>query len=152
MTEPELAYSAPVRRVPASSNLTACWRLLRDILGFARPRHLELATEELSWGLLPQLSLCGGVVLVLIALTADSARLGPPALQSLFWIGVWIFLLPIALRLVWPFVSRWERIGLLVLATLGLYTDIAPPFSAAPSRSPALRGRSRWDGIAGRAQ
>jgi hypothetical protein len=122
MLEPELAYNARVRRAPASSNWTAFWRVLRNILGFARPRHLELTTEESSWGLLPQLSLCGGVVLVLIALTADSAWLSPPALQSLFWICVWIFLLPIALRLVWPFVSRWERIGLLILATVGLYT------------------------------
>jgi hypothetical protein len=122
MTEPELACSAPVRRVPASSSWTACWRVFRNILGFARPRHLELTTEELSWGLLPQLSLCAGVALVLIALTAEWTRFSQAALQSLFWIGVWIFMLPIVLRLVWPFVSRWERIGLLVLATLGLYT------------------------------
>jgi hypothetical protein len=121
MLEPELAYNARVRRAPASSNWTACWRVFRNIFGFARPRQLELTIEESSWGLLPQLSLCAGAALVLITLTAEYVRLSQAALQSLFWVGVWIFLLPIVLRLVWPFVSRWERIGLLVLATIGLY-------------------------------
>ncbi len=96
-------------------------RALRGVLGLARPRGLELTSAEPSWGLFPQLSLAAGSTLVLIALAIGWSSLGETARQSLFWAGVWLLLLPITLRLAWPFVSRWERISLLLLATISLY-------------------------------
>jgi hypothetical protein len=96
-------------------------RAIWQILGFVRPRKLELTAAESSWGLLPPLSLGAAAVLLLTVLATGSAPVSHAALQSLFWAGVWLLLLPISLRLAWPFVSRWERIGLLILATAALY-------------------------------
>jgi hypothetical protein len=97
-------------------------RTLGHILGFARPRGLELTAAEPSWGLLPEISLGAAAVVLLIALEPAIAPFGHEVERSLFWGGVWLLLLPVGLRLAWPFVSRWERIGLLVLATVALYT------------------------------
>jgi hypothetical protein len=123
MSDAQIAHGAVfARHVPSPSNWIVYWRTLRHILGFARPRNLELTAAESSWGLLPQLSLGAGAVLVFIALSGGFASGSQALLQIWFWGGVWLLLLPIVLRLAWPFVSRWERIGLLVLATIALYT------------------------------
>ena len=122
MSEVQLACGAFARHAPSSSDRTVYWRAFRHILGFARPKHLELTARESSWGLLPQLSLAAAGVLVFIALGSGFSSFGQAMLQAWFWGGVCLLLLPTVLRLAWPFVSRWERIGLLVLATTALYT------------------------------
>jgi len=121
MSEAQLAYGALVRQWRQSSIWAAGQRALWQILGFVRPRRLELTAAESSWGLLPELSLAAAAVLFLTALATGIAPVSQDALRSLFWGGVWLLLLPITLRLAWPFVSRWERIGLLILATVALY-------------------------------
>jgi hypothetical protein len=122
MPDAQRAHGALARHQQPSSAWTVGQRALRHILGFAPPRGLELTAVESSWGLLPQLSLAAGATLAFIAFATGFTWLGQAGRQSLFWAGVWLLVLPITLRLTWPFVSRWERLSLLILGAVALYT------------------------------
>jgi hypothetical protein len=74
-----------------------------------------------SWGWLPLLSLTGAAGLLLISTANYLARSGITGGELPFWSGLVILLVPVALRLTAPEMSRQERIGLVVWLGLGLY-------------------------------
>jgi hypothetical protein len=74
-----------------------------------------------EFGLLPILSLVSAFALVLISIADTSARRSEPGAELLFWMGLLLIFIPMALRLTSVRASRMERIGLLVVFGLGLY-------------------------------
>src|SRR5262245_57279924 len=121
MSDAQLTGGAVVRQWWQPNVWMGVRPALSHILGLVRPRRLELTAAESGWGLLPELSLGAAAVLLFTVLATGIAPVSHNTVQSLFWGGVWLLLLPTSLRLAWPFVSRWERIGLLILATVALY-------------------------------
>lgn len=95
-------------------------KVVRTVLGFGKPPILvEPRSDKPSWGWLPVLSVISALALVAVALGlwASAAAWAP----GLFWGGLLVLFLPIATRMAWRVVSRWERIGLLLLAAVMLY-------------------------------
>jgi hypothetical protein len=90
------------------------------ILGLQHPGELEQVAITESWGLIPQLSLLTGAGLLAAGILIN-LPLDPALLQPLFWGSASIWLLAIICRLAWPSLSRWERVGLLILLACGLY-------------------------------
>ena len=74
-----------------------------------------------NWGWLPTLSLAGALGLLLVALADNEARRAGSSADLLFWAGLLLQFVPVALRLGAAHVSRRERIGLLAMLGLGLY-------------------------------
>ncbi len=99
---------------------SAAVKVVRTVLGFGKaPIRLERGRGRASWGWLPVLSLSSALALVAVALGLW-ASVGASA-QELFWSGLLVLFLPIATRIAWRGVSRWERIGSLLLAAVMLY-------------------------------
>ena len=86
-----------------------------------------------SWGWLPALSLTAAVGVFLVALAGNAGRAASQWADLLFWLGVLVLLLPIALRLLSPKPTRRERIALLVIlvSSLYLFRDLDYPLSFA---------------------
>jgi hypothetical protein len=76
---------------------------------------------RLSFGLAPLLAVVAAVALVLVALGDNAARLSGGEAQPLFWGGLVLIYMPIALRLLSNSASREERLALVVLLGLALY-------------------------------
>ncbi len=74
-----------------------------------------------QWGWFPALSLTGACGLLLIALAYEGGRLAANWAIPLYWCGMVILFLPIALRLFSKMPSRRERIALLVVLAMLLY-------------------------------
>lgn len=87
-------------------------KVVRTVLGFGKPPILvEPRSDKPSWGWLPVLSVISALALVAVALGLwASVEAWAP---GLFWGGLLVLFLPIATRMAWRAVSRWERIGLL---------------------------------------
>jgi len=85
-----------------------------------RFRRFELSHGNPEWGGLPGISLIASFGLLLIALAHGSDQESWPSGTALFCAGLVLILLPIAVRIAWPSVSRFERIGLLLIAALSL--------------------------------
>jgi hypothetical protein len=95
---------------------------LADLLGFKKvPSELEAETSSRGWGRLPELTFGAALTLVLIAIAFASARAGWPWADDLFWLGLTLLFLPVALRVAREDVSRQERIGLVVVLGVALY-------------------------------
>lgn len=86
-----------------------------------------------TWGWLPVLSLTSGVGVFLVALAGYAGRVASQWADPLFWLGLLVLLLPIALRLLSPKPARRERIALLVVlgSALYLFRDLDYPLSFA---------------------
>src|SRR2546421_11211597 len=67
------------------------------------------------WGWLPELSLTAAVGVFLVALAGNAGRAAIQWADLLFWLGLLVLFLPIALGLLSPMPARRERIALLVL-------------------------------------
>ena len=85
------------------------------------------------WGWLPVLSLTSVIGVFLVALAADAGRFASQWADLLFWLGLIVLFLPIALRLLSPKPARRERIALLVVwgSALYLLRDLEYPLSFA---------------------
>jgi hypothetical protein len=68
------------------------------------------------------LSLNCALALVLIALGLSAGGYAGPPKTALFCAGTFLLFFPLAARIVWPLVSRFEQIGLLLLAGCALFT------------------------------
>jgi hypothetical protein len=107
-------------------------RLARTLLGIGEPRRrLERAAARQRWGWLPALSLNASFALLMIALALSGHGLaGNSTATWLFVGGVVLMIFPIATRIVWPSVSRFERAGLVILMAVAFYLIkvVANPF------------------------
>jgi hypothetical protein len=74
-----------------------------------------------SWGLLPEFSVLCAVGVFLVALAYEGGRLSLPGAEVLFWIGLLLLFLPVAMRLFASEPTRRERIALLVVLSISLY-------------------------------
>lgn len=82
---------------------------------------VAVAAAGSNWGLLPLLSLTSACGLLIIAFADTGARNELPSASALFWIGLLVLFVPIAVRLLSQGASRRERITLLCIVGLGLY-------------------------------
>lgn len=125
MPQPDLPCQALTtgRTSPGPRHLGIIPRLARTLLGFGEPRRrLDRTAARPRWGWLPVLSLSAALALLMIEL-ALSGR-GPAGKDGATWLfcgGVFLLIFPIAARIAWPAVSRFERAGLLLLVTVALY-------------------------------
>ena len=87
----------------------------------------------MSWGWLPALSLTSAVGIFLVALAGNAGRAALQWADPLFWLGLLVLFVPIALRILSPKSLRWERIALLVVLGNSLYLirDLFYPLSFA---------------------
>jgi len=115
-----------LERVPGSGVLPAVAAPPRppEVVATTRQPDVARAATTGGWGLLPLLSLssaCGLLVLsvgfTVARLEGAWARWGEP----LFWLGLLVIFIPIALRLLAVQVSRRERIALVVVLGMTLY-------------------------------
>lgn len=102
------------------------WDMLRPVQAFLGIGQPQTAYEALlvqpSWGWLPALSLSTALALALIAFSMSAGDgVGLPK-TALFGAGAALVFFPLATRIVWSPVSRFEQIGLLLLAAGALYT------------------------------
>ncbi len=79
------------------------------------------ASQSRTWGWFPALSLVSALGLLLTATAYTGSRSGASWAELLFWIGLLVIVLPIAVRLISIEASRVERLSLLVWLGLALY-------------------------------
>lgn len=98
------------------------WRSAGLLLSRTPSCHNHLPqSDKPSWGWTPALALISSGAVYLASLAAEFNRHGYNSANFVFYASVACFMLPIACRLLWPTVSRWERISLLLLATFALF-------------------------------
>lgn len=95
-------------------------RLANSFLGIGKPIDAP-GRVRTSWGCIPALSLSSALALVLIAIALSPVDYVGSSQTALFCVGVFLLFFPLATRIVWPSVSRFEQIGLLFVAVAGLY-------------------------------
>ncbi len=83
------------------------------------PSKAATAATARSW--LPALSVVSAGGLVVVAAADSAARFGSGWAEGLFWVGLLVLVVPVAVRLGWSDVGRGERIGLVVLLVAGAY-------------------------------
>lgn len=74
-----------------------------------------------AWGWVPVLSLTNAVGVFLVALAGYAGRVASQWTDLLFWLGLLVIFLPVALRLLSPNPARRERIALLLMLGSALY-------------------------------
>lgn len=85
------------------------------------PNTAETKTSRPNWGMVPVLSVVATAGILAVADANIGARVGAWWADPLFFLGLVILVVPIALRLVAERPARHERISLLVLLALGLF-------------------------------
>jgi hypothetical protein len=85
------------------------------------------------WGWLPVLGLTSAIGVFLVALAGYAGRVASQWADLLFWLGLFVLFLPIALRLLLPNPARRERIALLLMlgSALYLFRNLEYPLSFA---------------------
>jgi len=97
--------------------------LARSFLGIGAPIEApDAGRARASWGWIPALSLNAAVSLVLIALALSPVDIAGAPKTVLFCAGIFLLFFPLVTRIVWPSTSRFEQIGLLLVAVAALYT------------------------------
>lgn len=74
-----------------------------------------------TWGWLPALSLLCAAGVLLVAVAYEGGRMAAPWADSLFWVGLLVLFLPIAVRLFSPQPTRRERLALLIVLGIAFY-------------------------------
>ena len=74
-----------------------------------------------AWGWLPVLSCTSAIGLFLVALAYNAGRFAEQWAEPLFWFGLVVIFLPIAVRLFSQQPTRRERITLLIIMAISLY-------------------------------
>ena len=85
------------------------------------PASSSRPVSSKSWGLLPEISVCCAIGVFVVALAYGGGRLSVTSAEALFWIGLLLLFLPVAIRLFSSKPTRRERIALLVLLSISLY-------------------------------
>lgn len=83
--------------------------------------HAGTKLPSMSWGLLPEFSVICAVGVFLVALAYEGGRLSIPWASALFWFGLLVIFLPVAIRLFSSKPTRRERIALLIVLSISLY-------------------------------
>lgn len=86
-----------------------------------RSTQTSVASRPAEWGWLPMLSLIGAFGLLLIAIANVRWRNDNLFSTEIFWFGLLLMYVPVVVRQIVPDISREERIGLIILLTIGLY-------------------------------
>lgn len=94
--------------------------------GQAVPKGLSLdgkagRSRPSEWGWLPPLTLVGSFGLMLVAIANLWWRGDVPGATEIFWIGLMTIYIPIVIRVIYPDISREERIALIIVLALILY-------------------------------
>jgi hypothetical protein len=76
-----------------------------------------------AWGSLPLVALIASIGLLVMAVAFSNARLAAPEADAVYWAGLLLIIVPIALAILRPDRARSERVGLVIL--LGLATYVA---------------------------
>lgn len=109
-------------RLEAERGDGTCTALLHEREVSEPPRIPEASASGTgSLGALSALSLSAAVGLFLVSIAFTAARSDGELSTPLFWTGLLVFFVPIAVRLASVTASRRERIGLVALTGLGLY-------------------------------
>jgi hypothetical protein len=85
------------------------------------PLPARRSVRRYSLGAAPLLSLIASIGLIVIASANNKARLGESGSEALFWAGLLLIYLPIALRLFGQSASRQERMAIGVVLGVALY-------------------------------
>ena len=94
---------------------------MNDLLGETTALHINRSNSYSRWGQLPLLCLAVALALFLIAIADMGARNQTSWAEPLFWVGLLLMFMPIALRMIGTDVSRRERIGLVIILGMALY-------------------------------
>jgi hypothetical protein len=86
-----------------------------------------------AWGWLPALSVTSAIGVLLVALAAEAGRVASQWADLLFWLGLLVLFVPIAVRTISSKPARHERIALVVMlgSLLSLFRDLQQPLSFA---------------------
>jgi hypothetical protein len=94
-------------------------RLMGAVLAGNRTSHVETAALSVaSWGWFFPLIVVSSAGIFLVALGDDQARQSAPSAQPLFWAGLGLTFVPLALRTLAPGCSRLERFASALSLTL----------------------------------
>lgn len=99
----------------AASDMADLAKLRSPTRRFMRA-HLAPSAHSVSW-----IAVTTGLGLLVVSVADARARLGLDLSEPLFWIGLAILVLPIALALWSPRATRAQRIGVVILLGLGSY-------------------------------
>jgi hypothetical protein len=81
-----------------------------------------MGTQSALWGQLPAFSLISAIGVFLVALAYEGGRVAAQQWpEPLFWLGLMMIFLPIAVRQLSSKPARRERIALLIILTINLY-------------------------------
>ena len=115
---PQCGSTLPARAIFCSS----CGERIKEKKNEERQAHTIPGSKPDTWGWMPALSLVSAVGLLLVALAYEGGRVAAQQWpESLFWFGLVVLFLPIAVRLFSAKPARRERIALLVVLTISLY-------------------------------
>lgn len=87
--------------------------------GYQVHQKVKVVWHDVGW--LPSLSLACALGVLLVAYADTASRYGKTDVDIFFWLGLLLIFMPAAVRLISPFPSRFERIGLLCLIGCCLY-------------------------------
>jgi hypothetical protein len=94
---------------------------LEDVGSIAMPAMAVAPAESAGWGWFPVLSVVSAVGLLLVSIADALSRAGQPLSDLLFWGGLLVIVVPLAIRLTSETATRRERLGLIVLLGTALY-------------------------------
>src|SRR4029079_9415965 len=109
-----------MRQLDYRAKLRVAAETAAQSLPVSRADELAIA-DRAGWGWLATPSVVGACGLLVMALANNGARAGLAAAGLLFWAGLLLLFVPIALRLLALDIARHERIGLVMLLGIGLY-------------------------------
>lgn len=96
--------------------------IIRTIPALQSERSVVIPRVSLGrWGYFPIICLTSALALAIIALADVGGRGSDPWAQTVFWIGILLLFVPVALRVLSASASRQERIALVVVIALGMY-------------------------------
>ncbi len=107
-----------------------CGAALPSHAHFCRFCGVTVAAEEEAtviaatpdvWGWLPALSLTSAIGVLLVSLAYNAGRFALQGADTLFWLGLLVLFLPVAVRLFMRQPGRHERVALLVVLGMALY-------------------------------
>ena len=84
-------------------------------------RDDQFLAEGAQYHILGRLAATTGLGLLIVSIADFRARLGLDLSELLFWIGLAILVMPVAIALWSPRPTRMQRIGAVILLSLGLY-------------------------------
>lgn len=93
----------------------------QSLLSDLKITHIAFRFTSNSWGWLPAIAFVESLGLLLIAQAYVGARAASASAELLFWIGLALLIMPVAIRLASAEVSRRERMALIILLGMIFY-------------------------------